>query len=834
MKFFNLFRLRHYKFRSKLLIMSLMTILCFSAFVGFYILPTIENMIVDRTTDKLRNIIDIPYTIVEKYYATYEAGDMSLEEAQKSAAEEINTLRFNGAEYFWINDYDANMVMHPIDPTMNGQNYLSLEDPNGIKIFQNFVQTVKTQGSGVAYYSWYRPNTSVMEPKMAYVKGFEPWNWILGTGIYIGDLDLIESQIERKIIAYSASIFFVILLFAILTAHSISKPIRQLNEMANKVAEGQLDLTFNTHSRDEVGDLTRSFKKVVNTIERVITESQDMAEAIQCGQLNKTSDESKFSGGWQMIIHGINHLSKTLESHIRKVPATIVTIDTDYNVLYMNDTGLRALGITQDFATSSKCYNLFQTEDCKTENCACSNAMRDGAQFVSETIAKPGDQSMDIKYEGVPLINNDGKIVGAFEFVVDQTEIKSAARLLKKQTEYQDLEVQHLTENLEQMATGHLKIVRDRPESDDDTDAIHQRFKMIYSSLQKMSSAIHAYIQEGSHILTEMANKNLDVEILGTFNGDFKHMKSGINTIIDSFNQILHEINASASQVAMAANQVSQSAQDLSEGTTEQSSSIQQITASISQVAEQTVSNALSSNKANELAATVQTSAEEGHVQMDQMLNAMEEINASSANISRIIKVIDEIAFQTNLLALNAAVEAARAGVHGKGFAVVAEEVRNLAARSANAAKETTDLIEVSITKVNAGTCIANNTSEALNEIISKVDEMTKTMHTITHSSNEQATVISQIDEAITHISYVTQRNASTAQECAAASEEMTSQTELLNGMVMEFDLKKTNPSTQHNAVVSDFNNYYYDRTAMRGGSEHLEIKLDDEEYGKY
>lgn len=315
-------------------------------------------------------------------------------------------------------------------------------------------------------------------------------------------------------------------------------------------------------------------------------------------------------------------------------------------------------------------------------------------------------------------------------------------------------------------------------------------FERLAQAVNTTAATLNDLVRELTAVIESISEGNLNLTPVRQYHGDFVSISDALNVIIDSLNAVMKDINDAAEQVSSGSKQVSDGSQTLSHGSAEQSSAIEELNNSMGDISQQTRQNAVNADQANELASIARSHAVNGNQQMKDMLHSMDEINDSSANISKIIKVIDDIAFQTNILSLNAAVEAARAGEHGKGFAVVAEEVRNLAARSSEAAKNTTELIEGSIQKVQMGTKFANETASALEKIVDDIEKAANLVSEIAAASNDQATGISQINQGIEQVSKVVQSNSATAEESAAASEELSGQADLLKGMVGRFQLR--------------------------------------------
>jgi len=330
---------------------------------------------------------------------------------------------------------------------------------------------------------------------------------------------------------------------------------------------------------------------------------------------------------------------------------------------------------------------------------------------------------------------------------------------------------------LEEIADGHLTR-RLNLQRKDEIGSLAQTMDTFADSLQK----------EIVDPLGKLAQGDLRIEVSPRDDEDV--LRNALKKLGDDLSNIVQDIQDSSNQIDSGSGQVADSSQALSQGATQQASSLEEINSSLQQLTSQTEHNADSSRTAQQLTEGVKRDAEAGNTQMEQLNGAMGEIVKASDDIYKIIKVIDEIAFQTNLLALNAAVEAARAGQHGKGFAVVAEEVRNLAARSAKAARETSDLIQGAMEKAEAGSSMANMTAESLEKIVNGVIRASDIVTEIAHASTEQAEGIKQITAGVGQIDDVTQQNTASAEETAAASAELRNQAANLKGLVQHFQLQ--------------------------------------------
>jgi methyl-accepting chemotaxis protein len=536
---------------------------------------------------------------------------------------------------------------------------------------------------------------------------------------------------------------------------NMTNDLREKAAAAQQIAAGDLNVQLEMKSEKDV--LTKNLNKMVENIQRVTGDINMLAEAAVAGNLEIRADANKHGGDYQKMVTGINN---TLDAVVNPVTDAQKVLQK----IALND-------YTEEMQPEKYQGHLRELAEIINDVRGRLLNLLDVAQKVSK-----GDTSRLEEMQRIGKRSANDQLIPAFAAMMQNIE-----NLIR--------EVDSLTAAA---VNGDLK-------TRGNAGQFEGGYQRIVSGFNQALDAIIGPVNETSAVLQEMATGNLAIAVEGAYQGDHALLAQAVNHTIDSFNEVLGEFYNAAGQVASGAQNVAGSSQVMSQAASEQAATTEEITASITEIATQTKQNAEHATAANDLALAAQDQAAAGNAQMEKMLEAMTTINESSASISKIIKVIDEIAFQTNILALNAAVEAARAGQYGKGFAVVAEEVRNLAARSASAAKETTDLIESSITKVGAGTKIANETAQSLGKIVAGIAKTTALVGEIAVASNEQASGITQVNQGIGQIAQVTQTNTATSEESAAASEELAAQAETLKAMVQKFTLKGS--ATQSGAV---------------------------------
>ncbi|MFI3158427.1 MAG: methyl-accepting chemotaxis protein [Methylococcaceae bacterium] len=629
----------------------------------------------------------------------------------------------------------------------------------------------------------------------------------------------------------STLIGIIVLMFTVLIGWFITiNLMRQLGgepdlvaDLANKIAAGDLSTLIDLKAGNP-NSVMSAMKRMTVSIQALVTDVSVLSTAAIEGHLAMRADAVKHQGDFRNVVEGVNQTMDSLVGYLDSMPIPAMIIDTEFNIRYMNKIGAELGNTAQEKLCGQKCSGYFKTEDCHTSKCACDRAMKSGVVNDSQTVARPGQLELDIKYIGMPVKNRQGDIIGAFEVIIDQTEIKKAQRVANKIAGYQEKEAAKVQSALAKISQGDLEVRVEVAESDQDTQKAHETFAVIGDATNKVIESVRNLVTDTDLLYAAAVAGRLEIRAdLSKHQGDYRKVVEGVNNILDSIilpvsevvavlaemekgdftrtvnggykgqlndfkntvnntiaklSQVINEVNGAAANIASASEEVASTAQSLSQATTEQAAGVEETSASIEQMSASISQNNENAKVTDGMATQVSSEAVQGGAAVKETAKAMKSIAGK-------IGIIDDIAYQTNLLALNAAIEAARAGEHGRGFAVVAAEVRKLAERSQIAAQEIGELAASSVE-------MAESAGKLLDTIVPSIKLTSDLVQEISAASEEQSAGAGQINSAMDQLNQITQQNAGSAEELASTSEEMSGQAEQLLELMAFFTVSNS------------------------------------------
>jgi len=874
-------------------------VLCLGG-ISFGAVHILRSEVMSEREAKVRSAAELAYGVMAYYGKLEQEKKISLAEAQRIAAELVRGLRYDRVEYFFVTDRNFRVLVHP-RKELEGKDASREVDADGIRIYPEFVRVAEKDPEG-GFLSYRRPRPTGPEPvrKVSFVKLYAPWGWVVGTGVYLDDVDAAVAAGARKFIVAALVVALLLGLTALLIARNLRGTIRGLleettklegavragrirerarpdsvgfefrgiidgmNDMADafgeplrltadyvdRIAKGDLPPKITESYQGDFDAIKTSLNTCLDTLETLERDATNLSVAALEGRLDERADEGQHRGAYRRIVEGINNSIATLVGHLDAMPAPAMVIDREFRVRYMNGAALGVLGKGKAEVLGLPCRELFRTEDCDTERCVCHRAMQENRAVSSETVARPrgDDLVLEIGYAGVPVRAN-GQIVGAFEVISDQTELRRAMRQSKKVADYQARETERIVTVLERLSRGDLAIEAAVGEGDSDTAQARTAYQRIATAILRSANAIRALsadvtrlsdaaiegklsvraaaekhqgdyrkllesvnktldsvvapINEAASVLEKLAERDLTARVTGNYRGDHARIKDALNETGEALHEAIVQVAEGVHQVTGAVTQIASTSQAVASGASEQASSLEETNASLEAMASSTRGTADSSQRAASLATRTRGAAEAGNAAIAQLGGVMERVRSAAVGTSHIIKDISEIAFQTNLLALNAAVEAARAGESGRGFAVVAEEVRSLALRAKDAAVRTEALIRESVSKATEGATAAGQVSGRLSEILDAAQKVSDIVNEIAASSKEQASGIEQVNRAVEQLNSLTQQNATSAEESSAAAEDLSRQGERLRAMASSFQIRGPRPACAPEAFAA-------------------------------
>jgi len=665
-------------------------------------------------------------SIMEGEYKKYH-GKMPDDQLKDIIKNAVKATRYGKAGYFWINDLDAKIIMHPIKPALDGKDMSSYKDKGGKQIFSEFARVGKTAGEGFVDYVWPKPGYDTPQDKVSFVKVFKPYNWVVGTGEYVDDVTTkLQNEAKRAIAemrygSKESGYFWINDSNHIVVMHPIKpaldgKSMVDLQDPNGKYLYREIVKTANAKAKGGILDYMW------------VKPGQDKPKP-------KISFVKKFQE-WDWII-GTGVYIDDIEEKIQAMQDETAnqikdTIIQNIIIIFII---MILLALIMGLISNKVIFNPLKS-------------FQDGLLNFFKYINK---ENSDIQ----PLDDSADDEIGVMAKIINKNVVKT-----KSLIEQDEALIEDVKRVVGEIKNGHLT---KEVEKSTDNEGL-QELKIIINDMLKI---IETNVDGDINKITRMLEEFKKLDFTHKIDNPTGNVSRGLNDLSDIINKMLLDNLTNGSTLENNASTLSSNVEDLSTSSNEQAASLEETAAALEEITSTIVNNTDNISHMASYSHELSLSIKTGQGLAATTVDSMNEINAQTQAIADAITVIDQIAFQTNILSLNAAVEAATAGEAGKGFAVVAQEVRNLASRSADAAKEIKDLVQNATEKTNSGKESADKMIAGYEELNASIQKTTETIKDIASASKEQQAGIEQINDAVTTLDQGTQRNAAVASETA-------------------------------------------------------------------
>jgi len=720
------------------------------------------------------------------------AGDMQIWYTQPVMVNHV----FSGMVAIPINTQALDGFLDRVD---NGI-FVSVADQTGTIFYSDRAghRGINIRNLGIEATFGYLPQNTLFEhvspvtglAQLCYITVDAQLGWTILSFYDLDSIDSVASTVFISLIPMFASILIVPLLIALIIRWFL-KPLKDLAVVAHEAALGNIQVKPLDVGNDEIGQVYRSFLEIIHIFSVLQKDIDAAVIAVRNGNLHYRVKDLELQGVFNEIVSGLNEVLYDFEYCVDLISEPMIIINKDLEIVHLNKAMCKISETEARSAYGLHINDFFHMDLAGHPEMLA--AYRDGKPRLEIEIQIPiaPEKLYDFELNCVPF-SYESTFDGAILLLTNITHIRTIQRNDERRNAYRQSRAEGLMKTIvTAFEEGNLGIEILESKHDDDIADISRESDHIENIVAKSTAIIKSYVDEISQILEEISNKNFDQAVKREYIGDFSAIKTSIDHIFVNMNHFLSELTGFSSDTRDSSEEINREFIDMAVSLNDQLTTMNEINAAVANISKEISHNLENVNDAAKLSTSAKEDAKHGNEQMSEMLSSMEEIRKSSQALVGLIKNIQEIAFQTNLLALNASVEAARAGEYGLGFSVVAEEVRNLAARSEAAVKESTEIIESSITTVSSGAQIAADTAKSLSKIVDVVGEIDEAIGNISDSSVKQSHEISSIEQSILNINSMIEDDTRIVTKGTTTAAVMSANAEILKNKIAEFKLRR-------------------------------------------